>query len=112
MSSLLPGAESRYDVTELEIARQVWVVQKSRYMVEACVEPAVICTDHAAIPGSAEQTSLNTVSVEKMKPRLQVQVEYRRRCFDAMELFRDSLVIHCYWTSLFAADGSLRAPRD
>ena len=79
LSKLLNKAEKRYWPTELEIAGLVWTIRKIRHMVESSEQPTRIYTDHAASLGIVKQTSLNTVSVEKLNLRLVRASEYLQR---------------------------------
>lgn len=80
LSRLLTEAETRYWPTELEIAGLVWVVKKVRYMIEATRKPTtIIYTDHSAAVSIVRQTSLNTVSTEKLNLRLVRASEYLQR---------------------------------
>lgn len=80
LSRLLTDAETRYWPTELEIAGLVWVVKKIRHMIEATRSPTtIIYTDHSAAVSIVRQTSLNTVSTEKLNLRLIRASEYLQR---------------------------------
>lgn len=76
LSKMLNDAEQRYWLTELEVAGLVWTIRKIRHMIEASEHPTIIYTDHAATLGIVKQTSLNTVSVEKLNLRLVRASEY------------------------------------
>lgn len=79
LSKLLNDAEKNYWPTELEVAGLVWTIRKIRHMVESAEQPTRIYTDHAATLGIVKQTSLNTVSVEKLNLRLVRASEYLQR---------------------------------
>ena len=79
LSRLLTDAETRYWPTELEVAGLVWVVKKIRHMIEASMMPAIIFTDHSAAVSIVRQTSMNTVSTEKLNLRLIRASEYLQR---------------------------------
>ena len=79
LSKLLNDAEKRYWLTELEVAGLVWTIRKIRHMVEASEHPIIVYTDHATILEIVKQTSLNTVSVEKLNLRLVRASEYLQR---------------------------------
>ena len=79
LSRQIKPAETRYWPTELEMAGIVWVVKKIRHLIEACVKPTIIYTDHSAAVGLVRQTSLNTASVEKLNLRLVRASEYLQR---------------------------------
>lgn len=70
LSKLLNDAERRYWPIELEVAGLVWTIRKIRHMVESSEQPTRIYTDHATTLGIVKQTSLNTVSMEKLNLRL------------------------------------------
>lgn len=67
LSRLLTDAETRYWLTELEIAGLVWVVKKIRHIIEAAIHTTIIYTDHSAAVSIVRQTSFNTTSTEKLK---------------------------------------------
>lgn len=79
LSRLLADAETRYWPTELEIAGLVWVVKKTRHLIEAAHRVTIIYTDHSAAIPIVRQTSLNTTSVEKLNLRLIRASEYLQR---------------------------------
>ncbi len=79
LSRLLQDAETRYWPTELEVAGLVWVVKKTRHMIEAAAKNVIIYTDHAASVGISRQSSLNTTAVEKLNLRLIRASEYLQR---------------------------------
>ena len=76
---LLIDTETRYWPTELKIANMVWVVKKIRYMIEASIHKTIIYTDYFATVSIVRQTSLNIISVEKLKYRLMKTLEYFQR---------------------------------
>ena len=53
--------------------------QKIRHMVEAAHQPTIVFTDHSAAISIVRQTSLNTVSTEKLNLRLIRASEYLQR---------------------------------
>ena len=79
LSKLLNDAESRYWPTDLEVAGLVWTIRQIRHMVESSEQPTIVYTDHAATLSIVKQTSLNTVSVEKLNLRLIRASEYLQR---------------------------------
>ena len=79
LSKLLNEAESRYWPTELEIAGLVWTIRKIRHLVEASERPTIVYTDHAATLGIVKQSSLNTVSTEKLNLHLIRASEFLQR---------------------------------
>ena len=83
LNKLLNDTESRYWPTELEVAGLVWTIRKIKHMVESSEQPTIVYTDHAATLGIVKQTSLNTVSVEKLNLRFIRASEYLQRfCLD------------------------------
>lgn len=70
LSKTLSSAERRYWPTELEVACLVWTVKRVRWMIEACEQPVNVLTDHAATTGIAQQTALNSTSIDKLNQRL------------------------------------------
>ena len=79
LSRLVTDAESRYWPTELEIAGLVWVLKKTRHIVEASVGKSIIYTDHGAALGIASQTTLTTSSTDKLNLRLVRASDYIQR---------------------------------
>ncbi len=79
LSRLLTDAETRYWPTELEIAGIVWAIKKIRYIIKASEYLTVIYTDHSAAVAIVRQTSLNTISTEKLNLRLVRASEYLQR---------------------------------
>lgn len=78
-SRQLKPAETRHWPTELEMAGIVWVVKKIRHLIGASNLRTIIYTDHSAAVGLVRQTSLNTVSVEKLNLRSVRASEYLQR---------------------------------
>ena len=71
LSRCLNAAERNYWPTELEISAIVWVVKKTRHMIESNQKPPVIVyTDHSAAIPISKQTTLNTTSTDKLNLRL------------------------------------------
>lgn len=71
LSKMLNQAEQNYWPTELEVAGIVWVVRKSRHMIESSRKPpTVIFTDHSAAVPISKQTSLSSSSTDKLNLRL------------------------------------------
>ena len=79
LSKLLNDAETRYWPTELEVAALVWAIRKTRHLIESSTKPVVVYTDHASTIGISKQTSLNSVSIEKLNLRLVRASEYIQR---------------------------------
>ncbi len=78
LSRLLKDAETRYWPTELELAGIVWVLSKTRHMVESAPH-TVVYTDHGAALGIAKQTTLTTSSTAKLNLRVIRASEYIQR---------------------------------
>lgn len=66
LSQWLSSAESRYWLTELEVACLVWTVKKIRHMIEASDHPTIVYTDHATSLAIAGLTTLTTNSTDKL----------------------------------------------
>lgn len=79
LSRLLTSAETRYWPTELEIAGIVWVLKKTRHLIESSSIPTVIYTDHGSALGIAKQTTLTTSSTDKLNLRLVRASDYIQR---------------------------------
>lgn len=69
-SHLLIPAKTRYWPIKLEMAGLVWVLRKTRYLVEAVETLIVVHTDHEASLGITTWTTLSTSSTEKLNFRL------------------------------------------
>lgn len=64
----------------MEVAALTWTIKKLRHLVEATkVPPVIVYTDHSATVQIVKQTSLNTVSTEKLNLRLIRASEYLQR---------------------------------
>ncbi|KAJ5675356.1 hypothetical protein N7462_008253 [Penicillium macrosclerotiorum] len=72
LSRLLSQAETRYWPTELEVACLVWVLKKTRHLIEAAPIdlPPIIYTDNAGTAAIGRATKLNSTAVEKLNLRL------------------------------------------
>lgn len=71
LSKCLNGAEKKYWPTELEVAGVVWVVKKTRHLIELLLKPpVVIYTDYSVAVPISKQTSLKTISIDKLNLRL------------------------------------------
>ncbi len=71
LSKLLTAAERNYWPTELETAGLVWVVRKTRHLIESAAGTTVVFTDHSATTSIAKQSSLTmTTSTDKLNLRL------------------------------------------
>ena len=71
LSKMLNQAERNYWPTELEIAGIVWVVRKIRHMIESSKIPlTIIYTDYSAAIPISKQTSLTSLSTDKLNLRL------------------------------------------
>lgn len=69
ISRLLTPAETRYWPTKLELAGLVWVLRKTRHLVEVTELPTTVYTNHGASLGIAKQTTLSTLSTDKLNLR-------------------------------------------
>ena len=67
--------EANYWITELEVACCVWAVRKLRHLIESGISTTIF-TDHSATTAIARQTSLETVSIDKLNLRLVRASEY------------------------------------
>ena len=71
LSRCLNDAKRNYWPTELEVAGIIWVVKKTRYMLESNLKaPVVVYIDHSAAVPISKQTTLNTASTDKLNLRL------------------------------------------
>jgi hypothetical protein len=70
LSKELTSAETSYWPTELETSALVFVVKKTRHLVEANDFPTIVYTDHVAVKRIAHSTSLKTNSPERANMRL------------------------------------------
>lgn len=71
LSKLLTPAERNYWPTEMETAGLVWVVRKTRHLIESASRSTIVFTDHSATTSIARQTHLTTtVSTNKLNLQL------------------------------------------
>ena len=75
----LTVAEKNYWFTELKVFGLVWVIRKLRYMVESSELLVIVFTDHSSTCQIARQTSLDTVSIEKLNFKLVRFSEFLQR---------------------------------
>jgi len=61
------------------VAKLVWVLKKTRHLIEAAEQSTIMYTDHAAAVEIGRQFSLNTTAVEKLNLRLVRASEYLQR---------------------------------
>ena len=80
LSRLLVNAETRYWPTELKVVRLLWVVQKIWHMIESAIKVTIIYTDHFITVNIVCQSSLSTISTEKINLHLIWVLEYLQ-CF-------------------------------
>ena len=67
LSRSINTAERNYWPTELEVAGIVWVVKKTRHMIDSTERaPTIIFTDHSAAIPISRQTTLSTSSTDKL----------------------------------------------
>ena len=83
LSKCLSTAEKKYWPTELEVACMVWVLRRTRHIVQSAKRPPIFFTDHAATLAIAKQTSLSSSSVDRQNLRLVRASEYIQR-FDIL----------------------------
>jgi transposase InsO family protein len=79
LSRMLSPAETRYWPTELEVAGLVWVLRKTRHLIESSKLPVRVYTDHGASLSISKQTTLETTSAERSNLRLVRASEYIQR---------------------------------
>ena len=79
LSRRLTDPETRYWPTELEIAGLVWVLRKTRHLIDSACQPPIIYTDHGAAVGISRQETLSTSSTDKLNLRLVRASEYIQR---------------------------------
>ena len=78
-SRLITNAKSRYWLTELEIAELVWVLKKTRHIVETSINKSIIYIDHDATLEIANQTIFTISSTDKLNFRLVRAFDYIQR---------------------------------
>lgn len=93
---LLSSVETRYWPTEFEVAGLVWIIRKTRHMVEAVRKTTIILTDHSATPFIARQTKLISSSTETLNLRLirasrylsqfELDIRYKPRFFTRIKM--------------------------
>jgi len=79
LSQLLTDIKTHYWPTELEVTELIWVLKKTRHLIEATEQSTIIYTDHAAAVEIEHQFSLNTTAVKKLNLRLVRASEYLQR---------------------------------
>lgn len=79
LSRMLSTAESHYWPTELELAGLVWILRKTRHIVETAQQSPIVYIDHGAALGIAKQTTLSTSSTDKLNLRLVCASDYVQR---------------------------------
>ena len=79
LSRLLTDAETRYWPTELEIAGIVWVLKKTRHIVEVSPGKTIVYTDHEFAFGIASQITMTTTSIDKFNLRFVRASDYIQR---------------------------------
>lgn len=79
LSRLLTPAERRYWPTELKIAVLVWVLWKTRHLIEAAETPTIVYTDHGASLKIAKQTAFLISSTDKLNLRVIRTSDYVQR---------------------------------
>ena len=70
LSKASTTAERNYWPTELEVAGLVWVVKKTRHLIEVAEEPTIVLTDHSCTVSIAKQNTLSSSSTDKLNLRL------------------------------------------
>jgi len=76
LSKELTSAETSYWPTELETSALVFVVKKTRHLVEANDFPTIVYTDYVAVKHIAHSTSLQTNSPERANMHLIQDSQY------------------------------------
>lgn len=70
LSRTLTAAEMNYWPTELEVSCLVWMLRKTRHLMESSKKIPIVYTDHSSTTNIAKQTSLSTTSSDKLNLRL------------------------------------------
>ena len=70
LNRLVTDAKSRYWSTEFEIAELVWILKKTRHIVEISVDKSIIYIDHDATLKIANQIIFIISSIDKLNFRL------------------------------------------
>ena len=78
LSRLLKDAETRYWPTEMEVGGIVWVLGKTRHLVETAPK-TIVYTDHGAALGIAKQSTMTSSSTAKTNLRVVRASEYIQR---------------------------------
>ena len=77
LSKILNAAERNYWPTELEVAGLVWVVRKTRHLINSSRKPpTIIYTDYSAAVPISKQTSMTSSSTDKLNLRLVQASQY------------------------------------
>ena len=76
---LLIDAETKYWLTELKIANIVWMLKKTRHIVEISPSKTIVYIDHEFALDIASQTTMTTISIDKFNLRLVRASNYIQR---------------------------------
>ncbi|KAL3428067.1 hypothetical protein PVAG01_01576 [Phlyctema vagabunda] len=79
LSRALSPAEKNYWPTELEMAGLVWILRKTRFMLESTKQTVRVYTDHSSALGIAKQRSLISTATDRTNLRLVRASEYVQR---------------------------------
>ena len=79
LSRRITNAEFRYWFIELKIADLIWIIKKTRHMIDFVQQSLIIYTDHKAAIGISRQKILFTFFTDKLNFRLIRIFEYIQR---------------------------------
>jgi len=80
LSQLLTDVETHYWPTKLKVTELIWVLKKTRHLIEATEQSTIMYINHTAAVEIEHQFSLNTTAVKKLNLRLVRASEYLQ-CF-------------------------------
>ena len=94
LSRLLTNPETKYWSTELKMIELVWVVKRTRHMIESVKKITIIFTDHVVNVSIVKQTTLSSENIDKLNFRFvrafayfsqfNIDVKYKANKFNTM----------------------------
>ena len=70
LSRLLTNPETKYWSTELKMIELVWIVKRTRHMIQSVKKITIILIDHVANVSIVKQTTLSSENIDKLNFRL------------------------------------------
>ena len=79
LSRLIVAAETRFRPAKLGLAGLLWILGKTRHLVEASQHATIVCTDPGAALDIARQVTLSTTSTEELNLRQRFRLDIRHK---------------------------------